>query len=327
MWSLRLFCAAFKLLRIVFRGMGFLKLRFDRAKQRYEVEHPRWCVEFVPLLFFVLLISAHFLLLVDMLDIYQEMKEKQPDLMPPFDITDLSFDLCHDVIYVLFLFYCLARRSQLWRVINQAQLSYSQIRCLLKKRFVFRCGKLIKLMGISQLLLLLLLCLKLAWFDWPRFDLFLVIDYILGAVRLLFVLLLTLQFFYHLLHAALLQSLNLTLKQQRNLKLLQRTLNVLPALQRMQHFAACYFGILFCCFAALLHLRCGMFVGIFHYDEQRFVLNEDNLEEEISRPPTRDELLKVDSLQLAWQMALMWLLLGAALLQQREQRKLMKGIW
>ncbi|XP_034110704.1 uncharacterized protein LOC117572163 [Drosophila albomicans] len=261
------------------------------------------------------------------MDTYYEMTETEPDLSPPFDMMYLLFQLCQDVIFVALFFYCLVTRNQLWRIINEAQLCYHQLTSSLKKRFVLRCSKLMKLMAIAQLFLLVLMCLQITWLDWPRLDEFYIVDYILGVVRLLFVCVLTLQFFYHLLNAALLQSLNRLLQQQRNLKLLHRVLNVQPSLKRMQHFAACYFGILFFSFFVFLYLRCGMFIAIFSYDEQRFTVDEDNPAAEMSMPPTRDELLRVDALYLAWQMAMMWLLLGAALLQQREQKQLSENIW
>ncbi|KAH8365870.1 hypothetical protein KR093_006702, partial [Drosophila rubida] len=326
MWSHWLFYAALKLLRTVFRCMGFLRIRFDRAKQLYHVEQDKW-KDFLPYIVVLVGISAHFLLMLEMADNFRALQEMQPDLLPPFDIVELVFDMCQDLILAMLVLNYRIKRNQLWRVISEAQSCYMQLTRLLKKRFVLRYSKLMVLMVIAQLLLLLVMCLKIIWFDWPRRDIFCLIDFMLGGVHLLFVLLLTLQFFYHLLHAALLQSLNRMLKQHRNLKLLHRLLNVQPALQRVQHLAASYFGILFCCFTAFLYLKCSAFIGLFTYDEQRFMLDENNPEDEMSRPPTRDELLRVDSLSLVWQMALMWQLLCAALLQQREQKQLLQGIW
>ncbi|XP_034480925.1 uncharacterized protein LOC117786686 [Drosophila innubila] len=219
MWSIQLFYAFLKLLRVVFYGLGFLRLQFDGSKERYE----------------------------------------------------------------------------------------------------------------PKLLLLFVCCLKHFYFDWPLNDFYNICDYLMSAVRLLFVLLLSLQFFYHLLHASVLQSLNLLLQQQKNLKLWHQLLRLQPLLLKLQHFVACYFGVSFCGYFALLCLRCGMYLSVFSYDELRFMPQQSNQSEmdplEMPMPPTRGDLLRSESLYLAWQVALMWLLLCVALVHQRERNKLLIGIW
>jgi len=153
----------------------------------------------------------------------------------------------------------------------------------------------------------------------------------MSAVRLLFVLLLSLQFFYHLLHASVLQSLNLLLQQQKNLKMWHQLLRLQPLLQKLQHFVACFFSVSFCGYFTLLCLRCAMYLSVFSYDELRFMPPQSNQSEmdplEMPMPPTRGDLLRAESLFLAWQVALMWLLLCVALVHQREHNKLLIGIW
>jgi len=336
MWSIQLFYAFLKLLRFVFHLVGFLRLSYDRSKERYEQCEVRWYKDYLPGVVIFIFICVHFYLLLEMEYFYCELREIQPEALPPFDFLDLLIKLCHDVMYLLLVIICLAKRNQLYQVVCLAQLCYKHLRSLLKERFELRCSERLFLLGISQFLLLLVCCIKLFWLDWPLLDEYNICDYIMGAVRLLFVLVLSLQFFYHLLHAALLQSLNLVLQQHMNLKLLHQLLRVQPLLKKLQHSAACYFGYSFCCFFALLCLRCGMFVGVFTYDEQRFMPrrsnHSDNLDDEMDplempMPPTRNELLKSESFFLAWQVALMWLLLSVALVQQSEHNKLLSGIW
>ncbi|KAM8710520.1 hypothetical protein ACLKA7_017180 [Drosophila subpalustris] len=324
MCSIQLFYAFLKITRVLFHGVGFLRLHFDRSKQSYDPRGSCWYKDYLPGTIILLIICVHFYFLLEMEYIYGELRELEPEALPPIDVMDLLSELCHDVMFLVLLIVCLVKRNQLYRAVNLAQTCFKQLSVDL------RCSTNLFLLGISQLLLLFVCCLKLFWFDLPlkMLDVYDICDYLMGAVRFLFVLLLSLHFFYHLLHASLLQSLNLQLQHQKKLKLGHQLLRLQSVLHKLQHSVACYFGVSFCCFYALLCLRCAMFLGVLSYDEQRFVPRQSEKEPlEMPMPPTRGDLLRSESLYLAWQVALMWLLLRVALVQQRERNKLLIGIW
>ncbi|KAL7732694.1 hypothetical protein ACLKA6_013612 [Drosophila palustris] len=304
-----------------------LELHFDGSKQSYGPRVGCWYKDYLPGTIILLIICVHFYFLLEMEYIYGELRELEPESLPPIDVMDLLSELCHDVMFLLLLVVCLVKRNQLYRAVNLAQMCYKQLSEL---EMDLRCSTNLFLLGISQLLLLFVCCLKLFWFDLPlkMLDVYNICDYLMGAVRFLFVLLLSLHFFYHLLHASLLQSLNLQLQQQKSLKLWHQLIRLQSLLHKLQHSVACYFGVSFCGFYALLCLRCAIFLGVFSYDEQRFVPHQSEMEPlEMPLPPTRGDLLRTESFHLAWQVALMWLLLRAALVQQREHNKLLIGIW
>jgi len=279
MWSIQLFYAFLKLLRVVLHGVGFLRLQFDRSKERYEPKVHCWYKDYLPGIIILLFICVHFYLLLEMQYFYNELRELQPDALPPFNILDLLSELCHDVLYFLLLIIGLIKRTQLYKAVNLAQLFYKQLRFLLKDQLDLRCSTKLFLLGISQFLLLFVCCIKLFYFDWPLYDFYNICDYIMSAVRLLFVLLLSLQFFYHLLHASVLQSLNLLLQQQKNLKMWHQLLRLQPLLQKLQHFVACFFSVSFCGYFTLLCLRCAMYLSVFSYDELRFMPPQSNQSE------------------------------------------------
>ncbi|XP_064548136.1 uncharacterized protein Grl62a [Drosophila montana] len=321
--------------------VGFLKIRFDRAHQRYRLDSGCCCLfTYLPSFLLVLLNFLHLYLRWDLETHNASLNELEPGTQPELDVLDFINQICHNVAYVWIIIRCLTCRLQLWYMVDQAQLIFKHLTSLLGERLEPKCSWLLFLLGAQQLFLLLLLTWKLFWLDWPpAYDsVYNVISYAMGAVHLLLALLLTLHLFQHLLHAALLQSLNQLLQQlhlPHKLGLLRQLLHVQPLLKRMQLLAAYYFRATFCWYFFVLCLKCGIFVSEFSYDENVLLQrqkSQDDIEDEaewmgMEAPPTRDQQLTSSALQLAWQVAILLPLLCAAKLQQREHEKLFINIW
>ncbi|XP_032599141.1 uncharacterized protein LOC116806507 [Drosophila grimshawi] len=231
-------------------------------------------------------------------------------------------------------------KIQLWYLVQEAQFIYKHLTSLLRKRLVLKCSWPVYILAVVQILLIIFLSWKLfrkwAQIDFAEFNY--ITSHIIGVVHLIFALHLSLHVFYHLLHTALLQSLNLLVQQlhiPKDLKLLRQLLYVQPSLKRMQHVAAYYFSATFCWFYFLLCLRGGVLVNNFRYDDTTLNQNKKSLNDiedeadwvNIEAPPTRDQQLRTAALDLMWPVCMLFPLICAAYVQQREYKKLMNGIW
>ncbi|EDW69786.2 uncharacterized protein Grl62a [Drosophila virilis] len=325
----------------VLNCVGFLKIRFDRAQQRYRLDLGCCCLfAYFPSFLLVLLNFLHLYLRWDLETLNANLNELEPGTQPELDVLDCISQICQNVAYVWIIIRCLTCRLQLWYMVDQAQSIFKHLTSLLRERFVPKCSWVLFLLGAQQFLLLLLLTWKLFWLDRPpAYDnAYNIIRYAMGAVHLLLALLLSLHLFQHLLHAALLQSLNQVLQQLQlphDLKLLRQLLHVQPLLKRIQHLAAYYFRATFCWYFFVLCFKCGTFVSEFSYDENVLLQSQksqDDIEDEaewmgMEALPTRGQLLTSSALQLSWQVAILLPLLCAVKLQLREHKKLFNNIW
>ncbi|XP_017860661.1 PREDICTED: uncharacterized protein LOC108612294 [Drosophila arizonae] len=319
MWRFNLLYGLLRLQCVALDGVGLLKIRFDRARQRYRQRRGFWTS-------FLTHFPCFLLIFINFVQFILRFGEKAADKAVPnarVALKAMGFfsQFTQNLAYVWILIVYLHWRVHLWRMIDQAQLATRHLKRLLRERFVLECSWLLLLLGICQLFLFLLISLKLVLLELLHYG-----NYVMGAIQLLFMLLLSLQLFRHLLHTGMLQSLNQLLKQLQlpnELKLLRQVLHVYPLLQRIQHLAAFYFSLVFCWLLLELSLKCGAYVSK--------LSSEKNL---LLQPRVQIEQYKTDrlsmpfaALEMAWPFSMLLLLLCAAKLQQREQTKLINNIW
>ncbi|TDG44144.1 hypothetical protein AWZ03_009421 [Drosophila navojoa] len=343
MWRFNLLFILLKVQCLILDVVGLLKLRFDRAHQRYRLRRG-CCSSFLmpfPCLLLILLNIIQFLLRCKTEHMNATYNEVAPGTRPDLDVVDFFMLLARNIIYVWMLIMCLTGRLQLWYMVDQAQLVYRHLESVLRERLQLKCSWLLLFLGIFQLLLLLWLSFSLLFLNFPLTMGENLIHYGMGAMDLLLVLLLTVNIYQLLLHTAVLQSLNqllrqLQLQQPNELNLLRQVLQVCPLLKRIQHLAAFYFRLAFCWLFCQLCLKCGAYVSEFSYEEDVILSRHksiDHLEEEAewlgqeSPPQTRDHALIFAAFELAGTLTMMLPLLFTAKLQQREQKKLMNNIW
>ncbi|XP_030242528.1 uncharacterized protein LOC108650167 [Drosophila navojoa] len=257
MWRFNLLYGLLRLQCVALDGVGLLKLRFDRAHQRYRRRRGFWTS-------FLTHLPCFLLIFINFVQFSWRFGEKDTDEAASnarVELKAMGFfsQFTQNLAYVWILIVYLHWRVHLWRMINQAQLAYRHLKQLLRERFLLECSWLLLLLGVCQLFLLLLISLKLVLLELLHYG-----NYVMGALHLLLMLLLSLQLFRQLLHTGMLQSLNQLLKQLQlpnELKLLRQVLHVYPLLQRIQHLAAFYFSLVFCWLLLELALKCGAYVN------------------------------------------------------------------
>lgn len=334
-----------KVLRFPLHFFGLLQLRFSDSQQVYQQRAN--CCRFLPAVFITMILFLHKLFsyelqkeskLVNLLKIEKRTLKTELELWNE-NLTS---------IYIFLTLVCsLVNKNELWKLINEAQLTYKQLKSLLGKHLVLKCSCDVLIHGLLLILLLAVMVVDIIFFNWPKAsgkrntvtltELHQIFDYIMGIPRLLFVLIMAMRILYHLISAGWLQCLGM-LRLQRNLKLYQFQLRSIFYNQKCANIlAGHYFKVSYMYFLWMMAFRIAELMQFFKYDYDELVQkqkSQEDLEDEAiwegeqnSRQQNLQELLMKPLLILSWHFALWMLLLAAAYTQQKEYSTLMAKSW
>ncbi|XP_017022698.1 uncharacterized protein Grl62a [Drosophila kikkawai] len=330
-----------KVFRFAFSVLGLLQLSFNKSQKLYQ--HKANCCRFVTAIFIVLILFLYNLL--------SNAVEKENKLVNDLNIESrpANSELRSERFFSIFIFLSLvwswAKKNQLWNLVNEAQLTYKQIKSLLGKHLNLECSWLVLVYSIFLLLLLGVFGAKSLYYDLPKLvdeqniitldGLLQLLNLIMGLPRLIIVLTISLHILYHLMNASWLQSL-IELRLHRNLQLYQFQLNILiPSHKKLNILAGYYFRMCYICFLYMLAFRFNHFLQYCVFDSNQVThKTQYDLEDEaiwagqdidnLTNP--RDQLIK-SLLILSWHLALVMLLLASAYMQQNEYLRLMQESW
>jgi len=332
-----------KVLRFPLHFFGLLQLRFSESQKVYQ-QRSNLC-RFLPTVLISLIFFFHMLL--------SNQCEKESELVNYLNIERRPLrsrnDLWNENLTAIFIFltliWSLTRKDQLWKIVDDAQSAYKELRFLMGKHLILECSWLVFIYGILLIILLALFGVNILLFNWPKItvehrtitltQIFKVSNYIMGLPRLMFVLIMALHILYHLINAGWLQSLK-KLRLQRNLKLYQFQLRNIFSLQRNMNISAGhYFKMSYICYLCVVAFRIVEFLQFLRLDSYELVQkqkSQEDLEDEADWEGQEyvknlgDALLKA-LLILSWHLALWMLLLAAAYKQQDEYFSMMEKSW
>jgi len=332
-----------KVLRFPLHFFGLLQLRFSESQKVYQ-QRANLC-RFLPTILISLIFFFHMLL--------SNQCEKESELLNYLNIEkrplrnriELWNENLTTILIFLTLIWSLTKKDQLWKIIDDAQSAYKELRFLMGKHLILECSWLVFIYGILLIILLAIFGVNILLFNWPKItvehrtitltEIFKVSNYIMGLPRLMFVLIMALHILYHLINAGWLQSLK-KLRLQRNLKLYQFQLRNIFSLQRNMNISAGhYFKMSYICYLCVVAFRIVEFLQFLRLDSYELVQkqkSQEDLEDEADWEGQEygknlgDPLLKT-LLILSWHLALWMLLLAAAYKQQDEYFSMIEKSW
>ncbi|KAH8234814.1 hypothetical protein KR032_003574 [Drosophila birchii] len=332
-----------KAFRFAFSVLGLLQLRFSESRKEYQ--HRPNCCRILTAIFTVLILLLY--------NFVSTALQKENEMVNALSIEDRPVksksELRSERIYSIFIFLTLAwswaKKNLLWNLVNEAQLTYKQLRSLLGQHFKLECSWPVFIYTIILLLLLGVFGAKSVFYEWPKVidaqntislkGILTFLNFMMGLPRLMVVLIMSLHILYHLMNAAWLQSLT-ELRLHRNLQLYKFHLNILfPFHTRLNILAGYYFRMSYICFLYMLTFRFNHFLQYCLFDSNNVIYKTQNdLEDEavwagqdidnLTNP--RDHFIK-SLLILSWHLALTMLLLASAYIQQKEYIRLMQESW
>ncbi|XP_033161606.1 uncharacterized protein LOC117141956 [Drosophila mauritiana] len=345
MARLRFILKIAKVLRFPLHFFGILQLRFSDSQQVYQQRAN--CCRFLTAVFITLILLLHKLFSYELQKESELVNLLKIEKRPLRSELELWNENLTSICIFLTLVCSLVNKNELWKLINEAQLTYKQLKSLLGKHLVLECSWDVLIHGLLLILLLSVLVVDVIFFNWPKASgepntvkftkLHQISDYMMGIPRLLFVLIMALRILYHLINAGWLQCLAM-LRLQRNLKLFQFQLRSIFSNQKGANIlAGHYFKVSSMCFLWIMAFRIAELIQFLKYDYDELVQQQKSQEdledeavwegEENSRQPNLQELLMKPLLILSWHFALWILLLAAAYTQQKEYSNLMAKSW
>ncbi|KAH8255206.1 hypothetical protein KR038_004289 [Drosophila bunnanda] len=332
-----------KAFRFAFCVLGLLQLRFSESRKEYQ--HKSNCYRILIAIFMVLILMLFNVASTSLQRENELVNALNIEARPVNSKSELRNERIYSTFIVLTLVWSWVQNNLLFKLVNEAQLAYKQLRSLLGKHLRLECSWLIFTYCIILLLLLGIFGVKSLLYDWPKvFDaqhnitiegLFQFFNFMMGLPRLSVVLIMSLHILYHLMNAAWLQSLT-ELRLHRNLQLLQFQLNILfPIQKKLNILAGYYFRISYICFLYMLAFRFNYVQQYFIFDSNKVIHRTQNdLEDEAiwagedidNLTDPGDQLIKPLFI-LIWHLALVMLLLASASVQQKEYLKLMQKSW
>ncbi|XP_016969404.2 uncharacterized protein LOC108037363 [Drosophila rhopaloa] len=332
-----------KVLRFPLHFFGLLQLRFSKSRKLYQ-QKANLC-RFLPAIFISLILLLHRAVSSHWEKESQLVNNLNIEKRPLRSKTELWNENFTSLCFFLTLIWSLVKKDQLWKLINEAQLAYKNLKSLLGKQLILQCSWLIFIYAILLLLLLTIFGVQILVLNWPKMngepktitlaDLFQMTNFIMGLPRIMFVLIMALHVLYHLMNAGWLQSLR-ELRLQRNLKLFQFQIhNIFSIQKRINILAGHYFRMSYICYLCIVAFRIAEFLQSFRFDSNEFVQqqkSQEDLEDEAiwdgqENLTTPTNPLMKSLLILSWHLALWMLLLAAAYLQQEEYLNIMKKSW
>lgn len=279
--------------------------------------------------------------------------EQQNDLIIALNIetrplntaSELRSERFYSFLILITLIWSWAKKNQLWNLVNEAQLTYKQVRSLLGKHLQLDCSRLVFIYSLILLFLLAVFGVKSFYFNWPKvvgednnisYDgLLQFCNFLMGLPRLMVVLVMSLHILHHLMSAAWLQSLT-EMRLRRNLQFYKFQLSILfPFQKRLNILAGYYFRMSYICLLYMTLIRFNHFLQFCLFDSNKVEhKSQGDLEDEAiwagqgadNLPDPRGLLIR-SLLMLAWHLAFWMLLLASAYIQQKEYFSLMQESW
>lgn len=340
MSRIRFILAVGKAFRFPLFILGFLQLGKSRKGKSN-------CCRYASTVFITIVLCIHKQISV--------MVEKENELVNTLNIEirplrnrlDLVSETTHSIYFFVTMIWSVMNGYQLRKLVDEAQLAYKRLKSLLGEHLALECSWLVFICGIVLILLIVIFVAKTFYFDYPHLkgqpntytlnELFVLMDYLVGLARQVFVLIMALHVQYHLICAGWLRSLK-ELRLQRNLKLFQFQLqSLLPFQKSVNVVAGSYFKMTYTLFMFIVGLRLADFLQFCSFESHEVVQQlktQDDLDDEaawdgqdINKISSTQSRVIASFLLLSWHLALWTLLIAAANCQQREYLCLIRETW
>ncbi|XP_030372246.1 uncharacterized protein LOC115622445 [Scaptodrosophila lebanonensis] len=311
-------------LRIIFHYSGLLRIYYDKPKQRYY--HQRSFCQYMPIVLLVLISIMH-LVWRCRVEIQNELfNSLVPGSRPPRDNFELFRQFFSDIVFIITFIGACIWQDKLWCIVNEAQLAYKKLRPYLGNKW--QCSFLLLALCLLLIGLLVVMCAYGIWMDWPHWaddgGAPKVLNFLMLFVHLIFATIMALHAIYHLMSAALLQTINNRIRRlkqpDKQLKVIGHVLIAQPLLKKANEYAG----------------RCWSFVVLCStYDVNDLIQQQKSEDDRIDEADWNGqdpeaghaELLHHAALILAWHLAMMLVLLCGAHTHQKEHQKLIDSIW